>query len=91
MKTKLLLLAFTCFGTALPALDRALTSQPDSPRATTTKGTGDTTPHETLGRRLKRLPGWKFHAVMLEKDLVLLSDIGNTYDLAGDHFSNYEP
>lgn len=54
-----------------------------------------------LGGRLHLAPGWKFRAVVLEKDLVLTpddgavkitqDDLGNTYDRVGGAYSNYKP
>lgn len=53
------------------------------------------------GSRLKLPAGWRFRAVTLEKDLVLMSDngsvhitqdeLGNTYDRVGGPYSNYKP
>ena len=54
-----------------------------------------------LGGRLEPAPGWKFRAVVLEKDLTLTTEdgaaritqdeLGNTYDRVGGAFSNYKP
>ena len=54
-----------------------------------------------LDGRLKPAPGWKFRAVVLDKDLVLTPDngavqitqdeLGITYDRVGGPFSNYKP
>jgi hypothetical protein len=54
-----------------------------------------------LGSRLKLPLGWKFRTVILEQDLVFLTDkgqaqitqdeLGNTYDLVGGVYSNYKP
>ena len=54
-----------------------------------------------LGSRLNPAPGWKFRAVVLERDLVLTPDdgaakitqdeLGNTYDRGGGAYSNYKP
>jgi hypothetical protein len=56
---------------------------------------------QDLGGRLKPPPGWKFRAVMLERDLVLTpnngaamitqDELGNTYDRVGGPYSNYKP
>jgi hypothetical protein len=56
---------------------------------------------KNLGSRLKPAKGWKFHTVVLDKDLVLTpdngvahitqDDIGNTYDRAGGAYSNFKP
>jgi hypothetical protein len=54
-----------------------------------------------LGSRLKLPQGWKFRTIILEQDLVFLTDngtahitqdeLGNTYDLVGGVYSNYKP
>ena len=54
-----------------------------------------------LGSRLKLAPGWKFRTLILEQDLVFMTDngktnitqdeIGNTYDRVGGPYSNYKP
>jgi hypothetical protein len=54
-----------------------------------------------LGSRLKLPTGWKFRTIILEQDLVFLTDkgtahitqddFGNTYDLVGGVYSNYKP
>ena len=54
-----------------------------------------------LGSRLKPPTGWKFRTIILEQDLVFLTDngtahitqdeLGNTYDLVGGVYSNYKP
>lgn len=54
-----------------------------------------------LGSRLKLPPGWKFRSLILERDLVFMTDngktmitqddIGNTYDRIGGPYSNFEP
>ena len=54
-----------------------------------------------LGSRLKLPPGWKFRTLILEQDLVFLTDngatnitqddIGNTYDRVGGPYSNFKP
>jgi len=54
-----------------------------------------------LGSRLKLPPGWKFRTVVLEQDLVFMTEngmahitqdeIGNTYDRVGGPYSNYKP
>jgi len=54
-----------------------------------------------LGSRLKLPPGWKFRTVILENDLVFMTDngathitqddIGNTYDRVGGPYSNFKP
>jgi hypothetical protein len=54
-----------------------------------------------LGSRLKLPPGWKFRSLILEQDLVFMTedgksqitqdDLGNTYDRVGGPFSNYRP
>jgi hypothetical protein len=54
-----------------------------------------------LGSRLKLAPGWKFRTLILEQDLVFMTDngktnitqdeIGNTYDRVGSPYSNYKP
>lgn len=55
----------------------------------------------SLGSRLKLPAGWKFRVAVLDKDLVLTPDKGvawivqddllNTYDRAGDAYSNFRP
>jgi hypothetical protein len=54
-----------------------------------------------LGSRLKLPAGWKFRTIILEQDLVFLTDkgtahitqddFGNTYDLVGGVYSNFKP
>lgn len=54
-----------------------------------------------LGSRLKPPPGWKFRTLILDQDLVFMTDngatnitqdeIGNTYDRVGGVYSNYKP
>jgi len=54
-----------------------------------------------LGSRLKMPPGWKFRTVVLEQELVFMTEngmahitqdeIGNTYDRVGGPYSNYKP
>ena len=54
-----------------------------------------------LGSRLKPAPGWKFRTLILEQDLVFMTDngttnitqdeIGNTYDRVGGPYSNFKP
>jgi hypothetical protein len=54
-----------------------------------------------LGSRLKPPTGWKFRTLILEQELVFLTDkgtahitqdeLGNTYDLVGGVYSNYKP
>jgi len=54
-----------------------------------------------LGSRLKLPPGWKFRSLILEQDLVFMTDngkthitqdeLGNTYDRVGGPYSNYKP
>jgi hypothetical protein len=54
-----------------------------------------------LASRLKLPQGWKFRTIILEQDLVFLTDkgqahitqddLGNTYDLVGGVYSNYKP
>lgn len=54
-----------------------------------------------LGNRLKLPKGWAFRSPILEKDLVFMTDngntmitqddIGNTYDRVGGPYSNYKP
>lgn len=54
-----------------------------------------------LGSRLKLPPGWKFHSLILEQDLVFMTDkgntmitqddLGNTYDRVGGPYSNFKP
>ena len=54
-----------------------------------------------LGSRLKLPPDWKFRSLILERDLVFMTDngktmitqdeIGNTYDRIGGPYSNFEP
>lgn len=54
-----------------------------------------------LGSRLKPPAGWKFRTIILEQDLVFMTDngnthitqdeIGNTYDRVGGPYSNYKP
>ena len=54
-----------------------------------------------LGSRLKLAQGWRFRTVILEQDLVFMTDngatnitqdeIGNTYDRVGGVYSNYKP
>jgi len=54
-----------------------------------------------LGSRLKLPAGWKFRTLILEQDLVFMTDngktnitqddIGNTYDRVGGPYSNYKP
>jgi hypothetical protein len=54
-----------------------------------------------LGSRLKPPTGWKFRTIILEQDLVFLTDngtahitqdeLGNTYDLVGGAYSNFKP
>jgi hypothetical protein len=56
---------------------------------------------KNLGSRLKLAPGWKFRSLILEQDLVFMTDngktnitqdeIGNTYDRVGGPYSNYKP
>jgi hypothetical protein len=56
---------------------------------------------KNLGSRLKLAPGWKFRTLILEQDLVFMTDngktnivqddIGNTYDRVGGPYSNYKP
>ena len=62
----------------------------------------DFTSIASLGDRLKLPEGWKFRSVVLEQDLILTPDrfgaayitqdnFGNTYERAGDEFSNFAP
>lgn len=54
-----------------------------------------------LGNRLKPASGWRFRAQVLEEDLILKpesgiagivqDELGNTYDLTGPGYSNYQP
>lgn len=54
-----------------------------------------------LGSRLKLPPGWKFRTLILDQDLVFMTDngatnitqdeIGNTYDRVGGVYSNFKP
>ena len=54
-----------------------------------------------LGSRLKLAPGWKFRTLILDQDLVFMTDngttnitqdeIGNTYDRVGGPYSNFKP
>ena len=54
-----------------------------------------------LGSRLKLPPGWTFRSLILEQNLVFLTDkgqahitqdeLGNTYDIVGGVYSNYKP
>jgi len=54
-----------------------------------------------LGSRLKLPTGWKFRTLILEQDLVFMTDngntqitqdeIGNTYDRTGGPYSNFKP
>lgn len=54
-----------------------------------------------LGSRLKLPTGWKFRTLILEQDLVFMTDngktnitqddIGNTYDRVGGPYSNFKP
>ena len=54
-----------------------------------------------LGSRLNTPQGWTFRTLILEKDLVFMTDngntyitqdeIGNTYDRVGGNYSNYKP
>jgi hypothetical protein len=54
-----------------------------------------------LGSRLKLPEGWKFRSIILEQDLIFMSDkgwaqitqddFGNTYDRMGGPYSNYKP
>jgi hypothetical protein len=53
-----------------------------------------------LGRRLNPPPGWTFRVRVLEEDLILRpesvagivqDELGNTYDLVGPGYSNYQP
>jgi hypothetical protein len=56
---------------------------------------------QNLGSRLKLAPGWKFRTLILEQDLVFMTDngatnitqdeIGNTYDRVGGPYSNFRP
>jgi hypothetical protein len=56
---------------------------------------------KNLGSRLKLAPGWKFRTLILEQDLVFMTnngktnivqdDIGNTYDRVGGPYSNFKP
>ncbi len=56
---------------------------------------------QNLGSRLKLAPGWKFRTLILEQDLVFMTDngttnitqdeIGNTYDRTGGLYSNFKP
>lgn len=56
---------------------------------------------KNLGSRLKLPTGWKFRSPILEKDLVFMTDngntqitqdeLGNTYDRVGGPYSNYKP
>jgi hypothetical protein len=56
---------------------------------------------QNLASRLKPASGWSFRWVILEQDLVLMSDngnvrivqddLGNTYDRVGGPYSNYKP
>ena len=56
---------------------------------------------QNLGSRLKLAPGWKFRTLILEQDLVFMTDngatnitqdeIGNTYDRVGGPYSNFKP
>jgi len=56
---------------------------------------------QNLGSRLKPPVGWKFRTLILEQDLVFMTDngapnitqdeIGNTYDRTGGPYSNFKP
>ena len=56
---------------------------------------------QNLGSRLKPAPGWKFRTLILDQDLVFMTDngttnitqdeIGNTYDRVGGLYSNFKP
>jgi hypothetical protein len=56
---------------------------------------------QNLGSRLKPPTGWKFRTLILEQDLVFMTDngatnitqdeIGNTYDRTGGPYSNFKP
>ena len=56
---------------------------------------------KNLGSRLKLAPGWKFRTLILDQDLVFMTDngatnitqdeIGNTYDRVGGPYSNFKP
>ncbi len=56
---------------------------------------------QNLGSRLKPAPGWKFRTLILDQDLVFMTDngatnitqdeIGNTYDRVGGPYSNFKP
>lgn len=56
---------------------------------------------KNLGSRLKLAQGWKFRTLILEQDLVFMTDngkthitqddIGNTYDRVGGPYSNFKP
>jgi hypothetical protein len=56
---------------------------------------------KNLGSRLKLPQGWKFRSPILEKDLVFMTDngntmitqdeLGNTYDRVGGPYSNFKP
>jgi len=56
---------------------------------------------QNLGSRLKTPAGWKFRTLILEQDLVFMTDngatnitqdeIGNTYDRTGGPYSNFKP
>ena len=56
---------------------------------------------KNLGSRLRLAAGWKFRTLILEQDLVFMTDngktnitqdeIGNTYDRVGGPYSNYKP
>ena len=56
---------------------------------------------QNLGSRLKLASGWKFRTLILEQDLVFMTDngatnitqdeIGNTYDRVGGPYSNFKP
>jgi hypothetical protein len=56
---------------------------------------------DTLGEKLKLAPGWSFRVEVLDRDLILLpengiarsvqDDLGNTYELTGKGYSNFQP
>jgi hypothetical protein len=56
---------------------------------------------QNLGSRLKLPAGWKFRTLVLEQDLVFMTDngatnitqddLGNTYDRVGGVYSNFKP
>jgi hypothetical protein len=56
---------------------------------------------QNLGSRLKPSAGWKFRTLILDQDLVFMTDngatnitqdeIGNTYDRVGGPYSNFKP